>query len=162
MKLLGEFDGYTLREPEESDYDQLEQWIAADAAHREILDPEFFMGQALNEHGHLAKDLRSTCAVLERKGEVLFYIRLTRAARVNIQFPPGQDRQRQTALALVKGMAFLEVGLERAGAEEWIFETQAPALRKLAEKGLGFVPSPDELVRIIPRLPRFQEETEVA
>jgi hypothetical protein len=139
------FDGYALRMVTEADRAQLEDWIAADPCHAGVMKPEFFMGV----EAELAPDPRATCYALEHDGHTLFYIRLTRAARVNIQFAPG--RPWLNAIALVKGMAFLEVGLARAGAEEWIFNTESSQLRGLAEKHMQFVRSPHELVRAIPR-----------
>lgn len=156
------FDGYILRSLNESDYPRLQEWIAADPAHREILDPEFFMGQRLNHAGELEEDNRATCYVLEDDcgGGPLFYIRISRAARVNIQFPPaGSSEPNEIVEALAKGMAFLEVALERAGVEEWIFSSKSRPLRRLANRTLGFSESNDELRRVIPRLDHEQEDS---
>jgi hypothetical protein len=49
-------------------------------------------------------------------------------------------------------MAFLEVGLARAGAEEWIYNTQSNRLREMTQKHMQFERSPFEMVRMIPRL----------
>ena len=173
--VLGKFDGYSLRHVEESDYERLEKWIAADPAHAGILDPEFFLGQALNEHGELGEDPRVTVFVLEDRKQPLMYIRLTRASRVQIQFPPapapdgGREQfralhkyRKDIANALVKGMAFLEVGLERAGCMEWIFDTQSSSLRGMVQKRMGFASSPNEMVRLIPRLSAAPAQKEEA
>jgi hypothetical protein len=144
--ILANFEGYALRAVGEADRAELEQWIAADPCHAGVVKPEFFMGLT----PEMAADPRATCYGLEHKGHNLFYIRLSRAARVNIQFAPR--RPWLNTIALIKGMAFLEVGLARAGAEEWIFNTQSTQLREMTEKHMGFVGSPDELVRMIPRI----------
>lgn len=164
-QVIGKFEGYTLRPIVEADYKKLEEWIAADPAHAGLLDPEFFMGEAVDSQGQIVQDPRVTVFALGDRKETLMYVRLTRASRVHIQFPPmpAQDGSREagTALhkqrkgianALVKGMAYLEVALERAGATEWIFDTESQALRNMVQKRMGFAPSPNEMVRVIPRL----------
>lgn len=158
-QVLGQFDGYTFRAIEETDYAQLEDWIAADPSHAGTMDPEFFMGEAIDATGNLAPDPRVTALVLtDGNGADLMYVRLTRASRVQIQFLPKVRGTRellaqreQMREALMKGMAFLEVGLARAGCTEWIFDSQSPHLRSLVEKKMGFEGSPNEMVRIIPR-----------
>jgi len=165
MGILGKFDGYNLREVGEYDRAQLIEWIAEDRHHAGLLDPEFFMGVAPDSSGQLAPDPRVTVCAIEDGKRTLMYIRLTRASRVHIQFPPPHStgrslhiERRQTANALIKGMAFLEVALERAGAMEWIFDSKAAALRMMAQRHLGFVASPLELVRLIPRLEHYETE----
>lgn len=161
---LGKFDGYTLRQLVEEDYEQLEKWIASDSAHSGELDAEFFMGQTIDNKGELAPDPRATVFALEDGKGTVLYIRLSQACRVHIQFPPeprSEDHatsreihrhRRRVATALVKGMAFLEVGLERQGVSEWIFETESPRLLAMAQSRMGFASSPQEAVRFIPRL----------
>lgn len=162
-EILGEFDGYILRTVTAEDRPALEAWIAADKRHSGLLDPEFFMGLATDEHGETSPDPRPTCCALEDKTGVVFFIRLSRASRVNIQFAPAQSTKsrKRAAMALLKGMAFLEVQLANAGAEEWIFETQDFELADMAYKRLGFVASPNEMVRIIGR-PGAHEPKEAA
>ena len=165
MAIVGKFEGYRLRELEERDYEQLKVWIREDPAHAGILDPEFFMGQAIGPSGQLEPDERVSVFAVEDSKRTLFYVRLTRASRVQIQFPPdpptdgGRDKfkalhrhRQQITNALVKGMAFLEVGLERAGAMEWIFDSESDRLRNMVQKRMGFHPSPNEMVRVIPRI----------
>jgi hypothetical protein len=156
MEELAKFDGYRLRLVEESDRPKLEEWIRSDQAHRDLFAPEFFMGQEEID-GELATDPRVSCYALEDRHRTLMFIRLTRAARVHIQFPPETEenrrqQRRSLGLALIKGMAFLEVLLGRAGAAEWIFDSEAGPLRELAKGRLGFTTSPNELVRPISRL----------
>lgn len=150
-----EFDGLKLRPvSEQEDYAALEEWIAADPAHASLFVPDFFLGREINAQGEIAPDPRATCYALEDENGTAFYIRLSRAARVHIQFPPQGEKTnaRRTALALLRGMAFLEVALSRAGAEEWIFSSFNPGLRRLAERALGFHASQDEMIRPIARL----------
>ena len=146
MGQLGKFEGYSLREIEHEDGARLDQWIAADPVHAGVLDPEFFA------------DPRVTALVLEDRRGPLMFIRLARSTRVHIQFPPEPREKgiqelirhrKQLRNALIKGMAFLEVGLGRAGSSEWIFESRSDNLRRLVEKRMGFQPSPNEMVRQI-------------
>jgi hypothetical protein len=138
-EVLGKFEGYFLRELDEEDYKRLQEWVAADSAHAGVLDAEFFMGEAIDSQGQLAPD-------------------------------PAQDGSREagTALhkyrkdlqnALFKGMAFLEVGLERAGCTEWIFDSESSTLRTMVQKRMGFAASPNEMVRLIPRITDRKEES---
>lgn len=150
--ILAEFDGYKLREVDEADFDRLDGWIAADPYHASLFEPDYFLGREINWEGKLAADPRATCYALEDEYGTVFYIRLSRATRVNIQFPPAENQlRRRIAMGLLKGMAFLEVALSRAGAEEWIFSSESPQLRHLAITALEFQPSPQELVRSMAR-----------
>jgi hypothetical protein len=154
MATLAKFEGYSFRQVEPSDYEQLEKWIAADPTHRDVLEPEFFMDQ---ERPHV------TVLALESRSGTVMYIRLSTASRVHIQFSPapkanGGGRvyareihryRTQLRNALLKGMAFLEVGLRKAGVNQWIFDSESPTLRDLAKKQMGFEASPNEMVRMI-------------
>ncbi len=148
MSILAQFDGYTLRATDAlSDLEQLEKWIEADDTHRGIFKPWDFMS------GILAADPRPTCYALEDSDGVIFYIRISRAARVRMQFAPETShRQRSRVMqGLLHGMTFLEAGLSEAGVEEWIFDTDSAKLKTLVERLLGFTESTHELVRSISR-----------
>jgi len=151
--IYGQFDGYALRSVDDSDYSTLERWIAGDRYHAGIFDPDHFIGRAIDERGRLAPDPRATCYALEDDHGTLFYIRLARAARVAIQFDTGTILRNRARVSrgLLHGMAFLEAGLSLAGAEEWIFDTEDRGLTLLAKRHLGFVESPNEMVRLIER-----------
>jgi hypothetical protein len=153
--VLAQFDGLKLREVSfDRDVLTLACWISEDPAHQ-LLRPAYFLGQIEGPDGYLTPDPRPTCYALEDEHGTVFYIRLDRAARVNIQFDPTlkklSDRVR-VARGLLKGMAFLEVGLARVNVSQWIFDTRAAGLAAMAQARLGFMPSPHELVRLIPRL----------
>jgi hypothetical protein len=156
LHIYGKFDGYTLRGVSvKFDRARLEEWIANDQAHRGTFEPGHFLGLMHDNGGRMIPDPRPTCYALEDEQGVMFYIRLARAARVDIQFgtDPKLARDRlRVARGLLKGMAFLEVALERAGVEQWIFNSQSPALRVMSEMRLGFRKSPYEMVRDIPVL----------
>lgn len=143
MTTLAEFDGLRLRPTDTfADLERLEDWVKVDDAHRDSISPHHFMT------GPLGIDPRPGCYALEDANGVVFYIRIARAARVHIQFPPDDSGNRlRVAKGLVKGMAFLETQLAQAGCEEWIFDTQSEGLRSMAIKTLGFHESKDEMVR---------------
>lgn len=152
MQLMAEFDGMKFRAVTEEDRARLEEWIAADPAHASLFEPEFFMGRAVNGNGEVGEDSRATCCALEDEKGTVFYVRLSRAARVHIQFAPWsaeEGERRRAAAGLVKGMAFLESLLGQVGTEEWIFQTESPKLKRMAERSLGFTESKGEMVRPI-------------
>jgi hypothetical protein len=145
------FGSYAIRGVEEGDRPRLTEWIANDPAHVGILKPDFFLGLKRSNSGELEPDPRPTCMAMEDSSGLLFFIRISRAARVYIQFPPESvpSARRRIALGLLKGMAYLECGLARAGVEQWVFDTRSPRLKHVAGLRLGFVASPDEMVREI-------------
>ncbi len=145
--ILGAFDGYTLRAVTEADRPALEEWIKADPWHEGILDANFFLGR--NRDGQ--NDSRATCCALEDENGVVFFIRLSRAARVNIQFAPsrGVRRRKRIAEGLFRGMAYLEGILQKVGCEQWIFDTGDARLAETARRHMAFEDSPNEMVRQI-------------
>ena len=146
MSIKATFNGLTLRDADTlADGERLEDWIEADDAHRGIFQPADFLS------GSLAKDPRATCYALEDEQGVVFYLRLARAARVRIQFAPQASTAQKGRVirGLFHGMAFLESQLQHVGCEEWIFDTDSPNLKRLAERVLGFTESTHELVRPI-------------
>lgn len=148
MSVLGKFNGLTLRYADElADVQNLEDWIKADDAHRDIFSPFYFV------HGPMGEDDRASCYALEDEKGVVFYIRLSRVTRVRMQFPPegGREQKARILRGLFHGMAFLENHLAHAGCDEWIFDTESPKLKSLAQRLLGFTESTHELVRGIPK-----------
>lgn len=146
MSTVAVFDGLRLRHADSvADLQQLSDWIEVDEEHRGVFSPHYFLT------GKLGMDYRPSCYALEDSQGLVFYIRLSRASRVRIQFGPEGDRRQKARVArsLLQGMAFLESQLANAGAEEWIFDTRAPRLTRLAEMALGFKASPHEMVRAI-------------
>jgi hypothetical protein len=145
MNALAEFDGLTLRNADSlADLERLYEWVNSDENHRGMFPAQYFMS------GPLAADSRPSCYALEDDNGVMFYIRLSRAARVRIQFAPAGEVDRgRVKRGLFNGMAFLENALAGAGCEEWIFDTVNPELRSMAKRVLGFTDSEHELVRPI-------------
>jgi len=147
MKTVAEFAGMKFREVGEADREMLEAWIAADPEHRMTMFAETFLGQLPDG----SPDPRPTCLALEDEKGVVFFVRISRAARVTIQFATDDSRggRLRNATALTEGMALLESILERAGVEEWIFNTRSARLKELAKSRMGFEESPRELTRSI-------------
>jgi hypothetical protein len=159
MSDLAKLDGFTLREVSEVDRPMLNKWIKADPRHGEEADANYFLG--LTPEG--TPDPRPTCyAIEDQSGNPLLFIRLSKIARVRIQFQTSRTRTHklQTAQALIKGMAYLETLMAQANVEEWIFDTENMELATFAITNLGFEASPDELKRGIkpPGPPKGQGE----
>ena len=136
-----QFGGYTLRATTEADRALADEWIAADPFHRDTTTADFFLG---TEPG-------SEAFVLEDAEGKVFFIRLTRAMRIDIQFSPpvSIEARERTRDALTVGVEWLADALAKTGCRELIFESQNPALIRASEKRLGFRRSPGELVRAI-------------
>ena len=139
---LVQFGDYSLRSVQEGDRPQLDDWIAKDEEHR----GKFAADDFIDAGSHIL-----CYALADSQGEVL-YIRLSRAARVRIQFGPESSKKERhrAAAGLLHGMAFLEAMLRQIGVEEWIFDTSNPELAAFATTRLGFTASTNELRRPIP------------
>lgn len=152
-KVLARFDGYRLREVSfDRDALELSRWISEDEYHQH-LTPAFFLGLIEGENGYLRPDPRPNCYAMEDARGTVFFIRIDRAARVNIQFDPASpsvSARARVARALMKGMALIEVGLQRSHVSEWVFDTRSMSLKTMARARLGFAESPHDLVRMIP------------
>lgn len=142
-----QFGEYTLRGVDEDDRRRIEDWIVQDQDHREQFTANDFI-----EDTRLGEDEpHALCYVLaDRIGDV-FFLRLSRAARVRIQFGPNLNKSERyrSARAMLHGMAFLEGMLQHLGVEEWIFDTANPELAAFATARLGFTASTNELKRPI-------------
>lgn len=155
---LCEFGGYKLRFPEEGDRDKLLAWIEADPDHANAMTPEIFLGQ----HEDGSEDSRPTCFVMEDEAGEIFFIRISRAARVYMQFGPAKDGTAagRNGNALVHGMAYLESMLASAGVEEWVFETKHSGLKRIAKRRMGFTESAGDMIRPIAPPPHTVEHGE--
>jgi hypothetical protein len=132
------FGKYSLRPAVEEDRELCAAWIAKDPAHAETTTPDFFIKQ---EPG-------VECYVLTENDEAVFFFKMTKAIRVDIQFAPTnsfeeRDRNRE---ALTEGMNWLAHALLLAGVRQILFDSCNPPLIRACEKRLGFVQSPHELV----------------
>lgn len=136
------FGKYTLRPATEADRPLAAAWVSADEWHANTTEPDFFLSAE--------KGIESY--VLEDPHGPVFFFRMTRTIRLDIQFPPDDERQpthERTREALMAGVEWLAGSLALAGIHQLIFDSTNPLLIRSAEKRLGFHRSPDELVRDI-------------
>lgn len=124
--------GLELREVRPEDHALLCAWIDADPHHRGKTLPSFF---------EAAKD----CFLLHDEHAPVFFLKLSRAVRLDVQFAPG-DRIR-TRRGLHEGFPPLAAILAATGAEEVLFAADTELLARSMEKRMGFKRSPHELVR---------------
>jgi hypothetical protein len=160
MSEIARLDNFSLRAVGEEDRKLLDDWIEKDLGHKSKLEANYFLG--LYPDG--TPDSRPTCyAIEDENGSPLLYIRLSKVARVRIQFPPLRNRRQRmlNAEALMKGMAYLEALLAQCNTEEWIFDTTNMELAHFAISHLGFQASPNEMKRGI-EPPKGQNEQDGA
>jgi hypothetical protein len=129
---------YSLRPVMERDRDLLAVWIEQDPDHRDRVDPDFFM----------RSDQGKECfAVEDDHGHVVFYIKMTRALRLDVQFGSDEmiaDRERN-ADAMREGFEWLRTGAAGSGIWEILFDSTNEPLVRFAERRLAFRKVPDEL-----------------
>lgn len=137
------FENYTLRPATFADRDHLAAWLHADPDHAGRVPVEFFYGP---EPG-------AECYVLEdAQGEPVFFFKMTRALRLDIQFPPillPEDRARVRE-AMQATHRWLLPQAQAAGIRQLIFRSAVRPLINFCKKRLGFHESPQELVCHIP------------
>jgi hypothetical protein len=142
------FDGYTLRDATEADEPLARVWTQHDEHHHDM-DGRFW----------LEKDKGVETYVCEENGHPLFFVRLDKAVRIRIQFPPnvyppGSDEDHkhrdQVRRGLMRGMNFLEIALSVKGFRELIFDSVSPLLRAFTIGRLRFAKKPDTLSRMLP------------
>jgi hypothetical protein len=146
------FADYKLRETTESDRDHCAAWIAADPDHVGKVVADFF----------LSREPGIESFVLEDKfGEPIFYFRMTRAMRVDIQFGPAvtAEERKRNREALTHGLEWLHQMALLACIRQISFESSNPELRAFCEKRFSFESAPNELVRGI-AAPKPQTEQE--
>ena len=146
--IMGEFYGYKLRMPEESDRTTLEQWIARNPTDDNRRTATFFMGQQMDER----ENAPPIMCVLEDAEGIVFFTRIDRiqsAALINIQSGPdiSNNSRMRNIIALLEGLIYLEEILVRDGFEEWIFQSTCPAVSAFAKRRMGFVESQGNLIR---------------
>lgn len=123
-----------LRPVSEADHPMLEAWIEADPEHRGRSTVEFFSRPSDN------------CYVLMDTQGPVFFLKLTRAIRMDVQFAPGVEMRERTRHGLHRGFEVLGELLAEKGFEEAIFESKNTLLMRSMEKRTGFRRSPGEMV----------------
>lgn len=136
------------REPDAVDRDQIAKWIAKDSCPQHHgVDPDFWLPE-VDAEGNRTEGTKCL-AVTDGKGQVMFYLKLENVMRCYIQFPPEEERSRETA-AYLKG-AFLTIapGAKAHGYREIIFDSKSEGLINLFQKKFGFRAAEDNfLVRL--------------
>lgn len=145
------FTTYQLRPATEADRELCERWIEADPDHRGRVNADFFIKPEPGVETFVLEDAQ---------GEVFFF-RMMRALRIDIQFGPStsaEERER-TRLALMNGFDWLKESCGSAVIRQVIFESQVVPLVRFCEKRFGFQQSSHELVCGI-AAPKPQSELE--
>jgi len=146
MSPMFTFDGYTVRSMDERDRPYLTQQIAGDPYHFDRMDADSFLKLQPGEDAWALED---------EQGKVLFYFKTSTAVRISIQFPgpEGIEDKARNALAMLKGLAWIE-GIFRANRfREILFDTQGPELANFAKRRMGFSEAPGLLSRPIEPVP---------
>lgn len=141
---------YTLRPVTEADRERVALWISQDDDHRNRVEPGLF----------LTSNAGCECYAVEDGGEVVFFLRMTRVLRLDIQFGPdwtAADRARNRE-AMTAGFAWLRAAAAASGTHEIIFDSTVPQLVAFAAKRLDFQHAPGLLSCVIPQLPAPESE----
>lgn len=139
------FGKYTLRPATPRDHALVKSWIEKDPFHASTTKPDFFL---FSTRG-------MDCYVLEDDEGPIFFFKMTRAVRLDIQFGPSrstEERERNRD-ALSEGLAWLNGVLWASGFRQVLFNSENPVLVRSCTKRLGFVASPHELVRYLAEYP---------
>lgn len=145
---------YTLRPATERDRDLLAVWIEGDPDHRDKVTPKFFSED---------KEGIECFAVEDEQGVVVFYIKMTRTLRLDVQFGPDEtlaERERN-AEALREGFKWLRTGAAGSGIHEILFSSTNDPLVGFAQRRLAFHKAPDELSYAVTQVKGYkpQEKT---
>lgn len=115
----------------EQDLEILKQWIDADPAHKDVIDPEFWIRPT--EDGKPEAGVK--CLRVEDDNGTVFYLRLENALRVYIQFPPDEEVSKtRVASALRRMIWFVGGGAKKAGYHEAIFDSKSEKLISFLKK----------------------------
>lgn len=126
---------YHIRPAEESERDVIAAMIEGDEDHRCQVSPETFYKKEVG---------RECKALTDSEGRVLFYFRLTRVLRMDIQFDCSRAEENQQALQ--DGFRWLQKQAMGAGFREIIFDSVSRPLINFCKRRFGFRQSPNELV----------------
>ena len=121
------------RKTQESDRKTLEEWVARDKEHCSTSTAEVWLPQ---EHA-------DCYLVSDDKAEPLFFFRVSKSMRIDIQFPSEADRRMPKALD--EFTRDMKRSAKQSGFKELIFDSVFPRLIKFVSKR-GFKPSPNEQV----------------
>lgn len=113
----------------QTDEAKLKEWLAADPVHTARYGDRFTTDEGIELY------------TVEADGEPVFFLRLSRVLRVEMQFPPKKTSLKiKIARCLRKGLYVLAASAKHNGFAEMVFETDSEKLRNYC-KGLGFAES---------------------
>jgi hypothetical protein len=137
------FDGYTVRPVTEQDRPYLEMTIRDDPFHRDRMTADYFLKP---EQG------QDSWAMEDEEGFVLFYFKTSAVVRIGIQFTRSDHLTDKmlNAMALTRGLAFVEAIFQANRFREVLFDTEGPELAAFAKRRMGFTDAGNLLVRSIP------------
>ncbi len=119
----------------EQDLPQLKRWVDADPAHKDIIEPGFWI-RPTKENGDPEDGIK--CLRVEDDNGAVFYLRMEHALRVYVQFPPEEEVSKsRLASALRRAMWFIGGGAKKAGYQEMLFDSKSSHLIAFFER-LGF------------------------
>jgi len=118
-------------------------WTNADEFHRWSTNADFWVNTKENANPCIERYV-----LLDSDNKPVFFFRLTRAARVDIQFAPGRSRRDllRNRNSLMCGFSWLKWIAQKSNIGQLIFQTSNPPLRAFCEKYLGFHASEGECV----------------
>jgi hypothetical protein len=137
------------REIEESDREQLMRWIQNDPEHKHVA-PSFFItpadGAVRSFPVSIPEAGAQSFAWCDDDGEVIFYYRISKCERIDIQFNPFDTKSERTAVGLQRGFIWLRQQAQKRGIWQLLFETKNQILKVFCEKLFRFQSSPNEMI----------------
>jgi hypothetical protein len=119
----------------EQDLPQLKRWVDADPAHKNVIEPGFWI-RPVSDGGVPEEGIQ--CLRVEDDKGAVFYLRMENAIRVYVQFPPEEEISKsRLSSALRRAMWFIGGGAKKAGYHEMMFDSKSPSLVAFFER-LGF------------------------
>lgn len=143
------FGEYRVRPVEERDRAYLTTLITQDPYHRDRMDADFFLKTVPGE---------DAWAVEDGQGVVRIYFKTATAVRIFLQFADGDGAENRKVLK--QGFDWLTVMLSRNRFREVIFDTEAPPLKAMAKRRLGFREAGEQLVMSVPTIEEFESARE--
>jgi hypothetical protein len=131
---------FFVRKAEEADREKLNQFIAADPDHAGKSQAQFWIDQGAGVESIVFND-----GTEEKRGDTDIFVRLTMVARIDVQFPPNEERGARMAIGqlMKQGMPWLMAELKKRGIREVIFDSTSPGLVATCRR-FGFAGKPNE------------------
>jgi hypothetical protein len=137
-----QFDGIELRPAATRDCALATEWTEQDPDHAGRVQPKFWLSQGLAVDSYLVSD---------QQGPLLFFRAdlsvakdRTRQCRIHMQFRPEPEAKGRTAIAMTKGLVWIELALAPV-VDELLFDSENESLIRFCVNRLGFVREGDIL-----------------